>query len=176
MSATIPAGRRIRTTVELRQILHTEQRVQVLKAELGRHPTYDDACWILRVRELGFDAGPLGGEAEAGDGVVVYALDQGQRKAHLDRLRNMQADLAAAYAKGDRDEGRALAHKLAAYRGAYLKARPGYATTVHKSQGSTWGEVYVIQGDILKNSKAFERNRLLYVAFSRAARRLVVYG
>lgn len=164
---------------EMRRMIHTEQRVQVLSAEPGRHPAYDDACWVLRVREIGFMAGPLanGAEGGAGDkGVVVYALDAGQAKAHRDRIRNMQTELAEAWARKDKGAARDIAYRLAHYRGAYMRARPGYATTVHKSQGSTWQSVYVVQGDIIKNSNASERNRLLYVAFSRAARRLVIYG
>ncbi len=88
----------------------------------------------------------------------------------------MADELAAANDRKDRDRCRYLAQQLGAYRGAYLRARPGYATTVHKSQGSTWSDVYVLQSDICRNDKPFERNRLLYVAYSRAARRLVVYG
>ena len=173
-----------------RPMLYTESRLRVVSAEIGRHPRWDDACWILRVQRLGFGASPRPIEDGANDGEVngedgaetVYALDLGQRKAWLDRLRNIREKFdrfRGLAASGNKDARRIqgdLARELSAYRGAYLKARPGYATTVHKSQGSTWDDVYVIQGDIAKNDKAFERNRLLYVAFSRAAKRLAVYG
>lgn len=177
-----------------RPMLYTESRLRVISAEIGRHPRWDDACWILKVQRLGFGASPRPIEDSANDeetdeetgdelGVeVVYALDLGQRKAWLDRLRNIREKFdrfRGLAASGNKDARRIqgdLARELSAYRGAYLKARPGYATTVHKSQGSTWDDVYVIQGDIAKNDKAFERNRLLYVAFSRAAKRLAVYG
>ena len=42
-----------------------------------------------------------------------------------------------------------------------------YAQTVHKSQGSTYKNVFVIQGDIERCEEAVLRNRLLYVALSR---------
>ncbi len=43
----------------------------------------------------------------------------------------------------------------------------GYAITVHKSQGSTYTQVYVDESDIDNNRKYTERNKLKYVAFSR---------
>ena len=42
-----------------------------------------------------------------------------------------------------------------------------YAITVHKSQGSTYENVFVDEADLDCNSEAGERNRLKYVAFSR---------
>jgi exodeoxyribonuclease-5 len=168
-----------------RPMLYTETRLRVVSAEIGRHPMWDDACWILSVQQLGFDAKAMPMEDGGKRHVLgpIYALDDGQRRAHFDRIRNMQDELArlnGLVSRGRDKEARLMrdmqSNQIAAYRNAYLKSRPGYATTVHKSQGSTWGDVYAIQGDILKNDKTFERNRLLYVAFSRAAKRLVVYG
>ena len=43
----------------------------------------------------------------------------------------------------------------------------GYAITAHKSQGSTYSQVFVLEGDIDGNSDATERNKIKYVAFSR---------
>jgi len=43
----------------------------------------------------------------------------------------------------------------------------GYAITVHKSQGSTYTNVFVDEADIDTNKKHAERNKLKYVAFSR---------
>lgn len=168
-----------------RPMLYTETRLRVVSAEIGRHPAWDDACWILQVQQLGFDAKatPMEDGGKRPTIGPIFALDDGQRRAFFDRMRNMQDELARLNGlvsrggnKMDRQARDFQSHQIAAYRNAYLKSRPGYATTVHKSQGSTWGEVYAIQGDILKNEKTFERNRLLYVAFSRAAKRLAVYG
>jgi exodeoxyribonuclease-5 len=44
----------------------------------------------------------------------------------------------------------------------------GYCLTVHKSQGSTYGNVAVNLNNIYKNYTTSERNRLIYVALSRA--------
>lgn len=49
-----------------------------------------------------------------------------------------------------------------------------YALTVHKSQGSTFDNVMVDSPDIMRNPKERERHQCLYVACSRAAKRLLI--
>lgn len=48
-----------------------------------------------------------------------------------------------------------------------------YCITVHRSQGSTYRKVLVDTNNILKNRNPKERNKLLYVAFSRASEELI---
>lgn len=55
---------------------------------------------------------------------------------------------------------------------AFAHVRPGYATTIHKSQGSTYDEVFFLQSDILHMRDLELRDRLLYVAYSRARKAL----
>jgi exodeoxyribonuclease-5 len=43
----------------------------------------------------------------------------------------------------------------------------GYAMTVHKSQGSTYENVCIIEDNLNRNRKFEERNKLKYVAYSR---------
>lgn len=81
-------------------------------------------------------------------------------------------DDADRYEVGDARRRAILQHRLDIKR-SYINARPHYATTIHKSQGSTWEQVVVLS-DILRNRKARERNQLLYVAYSRASRALHV--
>ncbi|MEM9806002.1 MAG: AAA family ATPase [Cyanobacteria bacterium P01_D01_bin.56] len=50
-----------------------------------------------------------------------------------------------------------------------------YSLTVHKSQGSTFQDVFVDLPDLMRNSKVIERNQLFYVAFTRAAKRVFMY-
>ncbi len=47
-----------------------------------------------------------------------------------------------------------------------------YALTIHKSQGSTFQNVFVDLPDAMRNRNVRERNQLLYVAVTRAAQRL----
>jgi len=51
-----------------------------------------------------------------------------------------------------------------------------HALTVHKSQGSTFQNVFLDLRDLRKCRLASERNALLYVALTRAAQRLFVLG
>lgn len=54
--------------------------------------------------------------------------------------------------------------------------RPRDAATVHKSQGSTYDVVFVDLGNISTCNQPEQVARLLYVAFSRARTRVLVYG
>ena len=60
----------------------------------------------------------------------------------------------------------------------WIDLRPAYACTVHKSQGSTFMDVYVDLADLNKaqrmNMDLF--NRLLYVAVSRGSQRVIFTG
>ena len=50
-----------------------------------------------------------------------------------------------------------------------------YSLTVHKSQGSTFRDVFVDVRSMQANRNVVERNQLCYVAFTRAAKRLFLY-
>lgn len=50
-----------------------------------------------------------------------------------------------------------------------------YSLTIHKSQGSTFQDVFVDVPSMLVNRNVVERNQLCYVAFTRAAQRLFIY-
>jgi len=50
-----------------------------------------------------------------------------------------------------------------------------YSLTIHKSQGSTFQDVFVDLPSMAANPNVMERNQLCYVAFTRAAKRLFIY-
>ncbi len=50
-----------------------------------------------------------------------------------------------------------------------------YCLTVHKSQGSTFQDVFIDLPNLMRNIKVTERNQLCYVAFTRAAKRLFIF-
>ena len=52
--------------------------------------------------------------------------------------------------------------------------RYAYALTVHKSQGSSFEQVYVDVRNIGVNRSALERNKLCYVALTRAQKRVFI--
>ena len=59
---------------------------------------------------------------------------------------------------------------------SYLEVDYGYALTVHKSQGSTYDNVYLEYSNILLNSKENEKNKLLYTSVTRGANKLHIYN
>lgn len=50
-----------------------------------------------------------------------------------------------------------------------------YAITAHKSQGSTYENVFIMEDDIDANHNVIERNRIKYTSYSRASKNLYVY-
>lgn len=132
--------------------LHTEDRVRVVHAQPTTHHGF--ACW--RVRIMGPD-----GEVE------VCMPDAEQARviigAHRDAMRTARAAPA-----GERG---ALFARAFVLRDAFLSARPHYATTIHKSQGSTWDHVFVIR-DVWECPDTELRDRLIYTAISRPAKSL----
>lgn len=58
---------------------------------------------------------------------------------------------------------------------AFADLNYAYCLTIHKSQGSTFQNVFVDVPNALINRNIRERNQLLYVATTRAARRLFLY-
>lgn len=58
----------------------------------------------------------------------------------------------------------------------WLDLRSVYASSIHKSQGSTYETVFVDLTDIGKNWIPSDVARLLYVAISRASKKVVCYG
>jgi len=57
----------------------------------------------------------------------------------------------------------------------YLEVDYGYAITVHKSQGSTYDDVYIEYNNLLANKKDTEKYKLLYTAITRCANKLHIY-
>ncbi len=49
-----------------------------------------------------------------------------------------------------------------------------YTLSIHKSQGSTYQNVLLLEEDVNKNPNVVERNRIKYTAYTRAAKRLYV--
>jgi len=51
----------------------------------------------------------------------------------------------------------------------------GYALTVHKSQGSTYDDVYIEYANILSNTRENEKLKLLYTAITRSSNKLHIF-
>jgi exodeoxyribonuclease-5 len=134
--------------------------------------------------ELGISRAELGGDlavpvidtlkavVDAGETQLALRLlpevgSSGRRSvdAVLQRLRQLARQAAADNAKA---EGKALWRRYFLLRDAFASLGPAAVLTVHRSQGSTFGEVFV-DADVFWPSDPVLRQQLVYVAVSRAS-------
>ncbi|MGB3138166.1 MAG: AAA family ATPase [Nodosilinea sp.] len=128
-------------------VLPTSAECEVLHTARGREGEWP--LWILEV------------ETETGDHKtlrVLHESGQGEFKAKLDGLAKEKSwmefwDLQQRF-------------HIVDY---------AYSLTIHKSQGSTFQDVFVDVPSMTANRNVVERNQLCYVAFTRAAKRLFLY-
>jgi ATP-dependent exoDNAse (exonuclease V) alpha subunit len=128
-------------------VLPTSGECEVLHIARGREGEWP--LWILEV------------ETDAGDFKtlrVLHESGQGEFKARLDFLAKEKRwmefwDLQQRFHQVDY----------------------AYSLTIHKSQGSTFQDVFVDVPSMAANRNVIERNQLCYVAFTRAAKRLFLY-
>lgn len=138
-------------------VLSTEQRFSVESVERATHMGLN--CWALGLTIQDYQGFPVR--------TKVHVLGH-QDKAAYKRMH----DSLKEEAKRNRDWRKANHLK-----DSFAMVRPSWATTVHKSQGSTYKSVYIVQTDILRSARAQGRDycqRLLYVAYSRASKKLSV--
>ena len=134
------------------QWLHTEDRVRVLSAQPTTLKGF--ACWRVRLATPDGECDVC--MPDAAQARVILA-------AHHDALRT-------ARAAHPRQRGPLFAHAFE-IKEVFAWARPHYATTIHKSQGSTWDHVFVMR-DVWACQDAPLRDRLVYTAVSRPAKSL----
>jgi exodeoxyribonuclease-5 len=83
-------------------------------------------------------------------------------EAALDRLRGQAREAG-------RDAGRRLWRRFFLLRDAFASVGPAAVLTVHRSQGSTFAEVFV-EADVFRSPDERLRRQLVYVAVTRASR------
>lgn len=128
------------------RMLYAEQIIQVVESHLEQH----HGLWAWRIKTLN-------------NGEIW--------KLHPESMTQFQRQKMMLRAEGRASNRWAAFYELIE---AFVSLRPPYATTVHKSQGSTYKHILAVDADIRCNPDPIERNRLRYVAFSRAAERLTV--
>lgn len=110
----------------------------------------------------------LSAEVEAGEARLTLRLlppAGSQARSELDGLMRQLRQQARDAGK---QAGRALWRRYFLVRDAFASLGPAAVLTVHRSQGSTFGEVFVA-GDVFWPSDAVLRRQLVYVAVSRAS-------
>lgn len=101
--------------------------------------------------------------------VIVDVLNPDGKEAYDDRL----SELADA-ARADQENRRRLWKQFWSFKEQFADIRHCYCITIHRSQGSTFDKVFVDVKDILKNNNRVERQRLLYVGYSRPRSELMI--
>ena len=124
---------------------------------------------------------------EADDGtkqeIEFLTLDPADRDAYKEAIEKAKKPAVAQEAKKkkadkwtDRDEKvrKELWKHYFTVAEYYCPTEPAYCMTVHKSQGSTYEEVFVDQLDLDSCSDKATQNRLTYVAATRASHKLII--
>lgn len=127
---------------------------------------------------------------------IVYGIDKNLQVEATQPWTDSETDIegfmvgffgsaVSAFVPKDWHEARAAAKHYAKHKDwpmyfyiqeTFADLRPIHAQTVHKSQGSTYQEVFIDVSDIGTNTKWYEIARLMYVATSRASQRVYLYG
>lgn len=101
--------------------------------------------------------------------VIVEVLHDDAQEVYQEAVDRL-AGIARRAGSGSR---RAWAN-FWAFKEQFGDIRYCYCITVHRSQGSTYDRVFVDVKDILRNNNRIERQRLLYVGYSRPRHQLLV--
>jgi len=102
----------------------------------------------------------------------IRILHEDSEEAYNEILKNL-----VEVAKGAQQGGWEAAEKWKAFysfQGIFSQVKYNYAITAHKSQGSTYENVFVFESDIDKNRTVIDRNRIKYTAFTRASSKLFI--
>ena len=134
-------------------IAHTDDEGVVTNLEICEHPLYPEfRVWQLKVT---FDDNRLGMIYQIHDSSKLALQKEIESRKELARMTRSWND----YWK---------------FVEAFHNCRHAYATTAHRSQGSTYDAVFVDLQDILLNRTKPEAMRCLYVACSRPRKQLFV--
>ncbi len=93
---------------------------------------------------------------------------------HPDSLERYNKIVANIKAKAIRESNRQMWRMYYRITELFASINYAYALTVHKSQGSTFENTFVLENDIMINQRVPERNQILYTAFTRPSHHLFV--
>lgn len=109
------------------------------------------------------------------EGWRVWNLDVEDEEGRWRQLRVLHEGMTAEFQRRLRGLAEAAQWKeFWELKNGFHDLRYAYALTVHKSQGSSFEEVYVDVRNFGVNRSAVERNKLCYVALTRAAKRVFI--
>ena len=110
----------------------------------------------------------LSAEVDAGEARLTLRLLPPAGSSARMELDTLMQHLRQQAREAGKQAGRALWRRYFLVRDAFASLGPAAVLSVHRSQGSTFGEVFVA-GDVFWPSDAVLRRQLVYVAVSRAS-------
>mgnify|MGYP003338039451 CR=1 FL=1 len=110
----------------------------------------------------------LNADVEAGETRLTLRLLPPVGSAGRQNLDGVLRSLRLQAREAGKQQGRSLWRRYFLVRDAFASLGPAAVLTVHRSQGSTFGEVF-IAGDVFWPSDDILRRQLVYVAVSRAS-------
>lgn len=142
-------------------LVQTDFEAEVIECEQSVHPSFPEIpTWLVTAK------------IETGVLHKFYALDTIGSQIRDATMKQIAAQNRAYEQAGEKDK----AHWWPYYslQQAFASIRPAYCMTAHKSQGSTFENVFVDVMDIWANPNKSEALQCLYVACSRASNHLIV--
>lgn len=142
-------------------LVQTDFEAEVIECVKDVHPEFPDIqAWAVTAK------------IETGELYKFYALDSVGAQIRDISMKQIAAQNRAYEQAGQKDQ----AHWWPYYelQQAFATVRPAYCMTAHKSQGSTFENVFVDVMDIWANPNKSEALQCLYVACSRASHHLIV--
>lgn len=157
-AAWLPTDRLIVTSpakdLEDNKIANTDDEGEVIRAEVGWHPMHPEIkIWHLTVTIDGGRTCTF--RALHAEGLAKYEYEVESRASAARITKRLWKDFWE-------------------FKDCFHGVRHGYAITAHRSQGSTYENVLVDYRDILLNRNRQEAYRCLYVACTRAKKKLVL--
>ncbi|MCY1280334.1 ATP-dependent RecD-like DNA helicase [compost metagenome] len=155
-AAPIGNGESILLSTDEECILHSVRESYIEDDDSGE--TFRTWCLVLN---------PIHADVKQ---VITHVLHESEQERYDARLRHFSDLAKKAGPQGSRGYW-ARYHK---FKELFSHLRYCYCITVHRAQGSTYKRVFVDVKDILGNTISNERQRLLYVAYSRPSEVLVI--
>jgi exodeoxyribonuclease-5 len=109
--------------------------------------------------------------------LILLGADGSEKTVHMS-ADNVEFQKIVARIKDEAAEARVRWRDLHAFQQSLAQLQSIYALTVHRSQGSTFGTAFVDLPDIRRRERdnLLEAQQMLYVAATRASKRLIVVG
>jgi len=131
-------------------------------------------CWKLKVKKIVSD------EEEYDDNFIVYICDDVKLTKEKEESLNILKDFKKyfdKFIKVNKTEKKKIIKSIMKvwyniFITPFANVNYGYSITVHKSQGSTYNNIFIDVPDILKNNNKDDGKKCLYTATTRASNEL----